>query len=35
MLLLYAIAHVVMTHTSVGRYIYAVGQPGRSFPACR
>ena len=25
MLLLYAIAHVVMTHTSVGRYIYAVG----------
>tara|TARA_B100000676_G_scaffold312895_1_gene389621 strand:- start:204 stop:1541 length:1338 start_codon:yes stop_codon:yes gene_type:complete len=25
MLLLYAIAHVVMTHTSIGRYIYAVG----------
>jgi len=25
MLVLYAIAHVMMTHTSIGRYIYAVG----------
>ena len=25
MLVLYGIAHVVMTHTSIGRYIYAVG----------
>ena len=25
MLLLYGIAHVIMTHTSIGRYIYAVG----------
>ena len=25
MFLLYAVAHVVMTHTSIGRYIYAVG----------
>ena len=25
MLLLYGIAHIVMTHTSIGRYIYAVG----------
>ena len=25
MLLLYTVAHVVMTHTSIGRYIYAVG----------
>ena len=25
MLILFAIAHVVMTRTSIGRYIYAVG----------
>ena len=25
MLVLYAIAHMMMTHTSIGRYIYAVG----------